>query len=111
MVLSGCNAEWSFNSGFQVNHVELTSNYSGTLMGVTNTAANMAGFMVPYVTGLIIDGNDSLGAWRTVFLCAAGVYFADSLIYLIFGSSKSQPWNEPNITEKPPKTLTKYHRK
>jgi len=95
------------NSGFQVNHVELSSNYSGTLMGVTNTAANMAGFMAPYVTGLVIDGNDSLGAWRTVFLCAAGVYFADSLIYLIFGSSKSQPWNEPNLTEKPPQTLTK----
>ena len=48
-----------------------------------------------------------MGAWRTVFLCAAGVYFADSLIYLIFGSSKSQPWNEPNLTEKPPQTLTK----
>ena len=47
------------NSGFQVNHVELSSNYSGTLMGVTNTAANMAGFMAPYVTGLVIDGNVS----------------------------------------------------
>ena len=47
------------NSGFQVNHAELTSNYAGTLMGVTNTAANMAGFMAPYVTGLIIDGNVS----------------------------------------------------
>ena len=47
------------NSGFQVNHAELTSNYAGTLMGVTNTAANMAGFMAPYVTGLVIDGNVS----------------------------------------------------
>ena len=69
---SGCNSEeaifWfclavmlngASNSGFQVNHVELSSNYSGTLMGVTNTAANMAGFMAPYVTGLIIDENVS----------------------------------------------------
>ena len=67
---SGCNSEavifWfclavmlngASNSGFQVNHVELSSNYAGTLMGVTNTAANMAGFMAPYVTGLIIDEN------------------------------------------------------
>ena len=47
------------NSGFQMNHVELSSNYAGTLMGVTNTAANMAGFMAPYFTGLVIDGNVS----------------------------------------------------
>ena len=43
--------------------------------------------------------QDSLGAWRTVFLCAAGVYVVDSLIFLIFGSSKSQPWNEPTLTK------------
>ena len=43
------------NSGFQVNHVELSSNYAGTLMGVTNTAANLAGFAAPYVTGIIIQ--------------------------------------------------------
>ena len=54
------------NSGFQVNHVELTSNYSGTLMGVTNTAANMAGFMAPYVTGLVIDGNVSISSLESL---------------------------------------------
>ena len=40
-----------------------------------------------------------MGAWRTVFLCAAGVYVVDSLIFLIFGSSKSQPWNEPTLAK------------
>ena len=40
-----------------------------------------------------------MGAWRTVFLCAAGVYVVDSVIFLIFGSSKSQPWNEPTLSK------------
>ena len=47
------------NSGFQVNHVELSANYAGTLMGITNTAANIAGFAAPYVTGMIIHGSVS----------------------------------------------------
>ena len=34
-----------------------------------------------------------------MFLCAAGVYVVDSLIFLIFGSSKSQPWNEPTLAK------------
>ena len=42
-----------------------------------------------------------MGAWRTVFLCAAGVYIADSVIFIIFGSSQSQPWNEPTLSKEP----------
>ena len=44
-------------SGFQANHVELCNNYAGSLMGITNTAANMAGFAAPYLTGHILQGN------------------------------------------------------
>ena len=44
-------------SGFQVNHVDLSPNYSGTLMGITNTLANICGFVSPYVTGAITKDN------------------------------------------------------
>ena len=37
-------------SGFQGNHMELSPNYAGTLMGITNTIANCSGFIAPYVT-------------------------------------------------------------
>jgi len=41
----------------QVNHVDLSPNYAGTLMGLTNTAANVCGFLAPYVAGVITQGN------------------------------------------------------
>ena len=41
----------------QVNHVELSPKYAGTLMGITNTAANMAGFAAPQLTGVVIHEN------------------------------------------------------
>jgi len=82
------------NSGFQVNHVELSPKYAGTLMGITNTAANMAGFAAPQLTGVVIHENPSLGAWRTVFFIAACIYVIDSVIFAVFGSSKPRKWNE-----------------
>ena len=37
--------------------MDLSPNYAGTLMGITNTMANIAGFVAPYVVGSIIEGN------------------------------------------------------
>ena len=37
--------------------MDLSPNYAGTLMGITNTMANIAGFVTPYVVGSIIEGN------------------------------------------------------
>lgn len=44
-------------SGYQVNHVDLSPNYAGTLMGITNMFANISGFVTPYVTGAITENN------------------------------------------------------
>ncbi len=37
--------------------MELSPNYSGTLMGLTTTFANMAGFVGPLFTGVITNNN------------------------------------------------------
>ena len=39
--------------------MDLAPNYAGTMMGITNTMGTIAGFIAPYVTGSIIDGNVS----------------------------------------------------
>ncbi len=41
----------------QVNHVDLSPTYAGTLMGITNTFANVCGFLAPYVAGAVTNGN------------------------------------------------------
>ena len=45
------------NSGFQVNHVEMSPNYAGTLFGITNMLANLTGFITPAVAGNITNFN------------------------------------------------------
>jgi len=37
-----------------VNHVDVASNYSGILMAMTNTVANINGFLAPFVIGEIV---------------------------------------------------------
>lgn len=41
--------------GFQVNHIDLSPNYAGTLMGITNGAANVMSALAPLVVGLVVD--------------------------------------------------------
>lgn len=47
-------------AGNQMNHITLSPHYAGTLFGITNAAANICGFLAPYVVGLLINGNVSI---------------------------------------------------
>lgn len=46
--------------GFQVNHIDLAPNYAGTLMGITNCAANIMSIIAPLFVGFIVTDNVSL---------------------------------------------------
>lgn len=108
-----------------MNHVDISPNWAGILMGITNTFANLTGFAAPYVAGLLINDDVSLNGslikvgknslcgimsvcicfffvfqpsiqnWQYVFFIAAGIYFFDVIIYVIFASGEEQSWNRP----------------
>lgn len=82
-----------------MNHCDIARNHAAILMGITNTVANLCGFIAPWVAGLIINENPSLENWRLVFFIAAGVYFVEAVIYNIFASSTEQPWNSLETKE------------
>ena len=89
----GCNELWikillimtvslnGFNyAGFNCNHIDIASNYAGTLMGITNMVANLTGFLTPilinYIVGptvshlnLILWCLDLKTKWFEQFLC------------------------------------------
>ncbi|CAG2063410.1 unnamed protein product [Timema podura] len=104
--------------GFQVNHIDLSPNYAGTMMGITNCAANIMSIMGPLMVGVIVhDESEGVGEsmkgivhdeskeetlaaeWKTVFFIAAGIYFLCNLFFVLFGSAVVQPWNEPETSE------------
>ncbi|XP_069945366.1 putative inorganic phosphate cotransporter [Cherax quadricarinatus] len=81
-------------SGYMSSHQDLSPNLAGSLLGLTNTVATIPGFVSPVVTGSITDGNETVSAWRTVFLISAGTYLVTNTFYLVFISADVQPWNE-----------------
>ncbi|CAG7723928.1 unnamed protein product, partial [Allacma fusca] len=40
--------------------VDISPNHAGILMGISNTASNICGFIAPYAAGLLINENPSL---------------------------------------------------
>ncbi|XP_055859159.1 putative inorganic phosphate cotransporter isoform X2 [Episyrphus balteatus] len=81
--------------GFQMNHIDLSSNFAGTLMGLTNCAANIMSIIAPLTVGLIVTDEKNPDQWRIVFFVAAGFFFVGNLLFIIFGKFTTQPWNEP----------------
>jgi MFS transporter, ACS family, solute carrier family 17 (sodium-dependent inorganic phosphate cotransporter), member 5 len=45
--------------GFNANHIDIASNFSGTLMGITNMVANFMGFLAPMAVSAIVEGHVS----------------------------------------------------
>ena len=87
----GCNG--CHYAGFMCVHIDIASNYAGTLLGITNCAANFMGFVAPNIAGNIVEGHSDVPHWRLVFFIAALVYCVGNTIFLLFGTSKEQRWN------------------
>ncbi|XP_008559447.1 putative inorganic phosphate cotransporter [Microplitis demolitor] len=81
-------------SGHQMNHMDLSPNFAGTLMGITNAAANICGIMAPLIYGVIVSDPTDITQWRKVYILSAGIYIAGNLAFVFFGKATVQPWND-----------------
>ncbi|XP_054290224.1 putative inorganic phosphate cotransporter isoform X2 [Macrosteles quadrilineatus] len=81
--------------GFLTNHLDLSPNFAGLLMGITNGLANVTSILGPMITGFIVSDETSKEQWLIAFYLAALVFFIGNLVFIIFGSTEVQPWNEP----------------
>ncbi|XP_066974260.1 vesicular glutamate transporter 1-like [Macrobrachium rosenbergii] len=82
-------------SGACVGEQDISPNFAGVLKGMVNSMASIVGIITPLVVGVITTGNQTLSAWRIVFGISAAAYFIGGSAYLMFGTDKVQPWNEP----------------
>ncbi|XP_076372840.1 putative inorganic phosphate cotransporter [Tachypleus tridentatus] len=89
--------------GFFVVGVDMTPNYAGVLMGLTNRISQLNGFIVPYVVGSLTQGQQTLQQWKKVFPIGAAIYTFCGTFFVIFGSAELQPWNDigSSKTEEP----------
>ena len=72
------------------NVLDLAPNFSSTLFGISNTMANLAGFIAPQLAMYFIDGNEnSLDGWvpvwmTTMIIVSIGIeklYFINNVDY------------------------------
>ncbi|XP_060531328.1 putative inorganic phosphate cotransporter [Cylas formicarius] len=81
-------------SGWGVNHIDLSPNHAGTLMGLLSTVANSFAIVAPIMTQFIVTDQENVTQWRTIFIVSAVGNIAVTLVFSVFGSGKIQPWNE-----------------
>lgn len=104
-------------TGFLTNHLDLAPNFAGTLLGITNSIANLTSILGPLLVGFVVTDSvrfiyiflnsykiykyflfqRNKDQWGIVFLCSAGVFFIGNLFYVIFGTAETQSWNDPLI--------------
>ena len=70
--------------------MDLNPRYAGTLFGMTNTVANFAGLIAPYITGTITKTDPTLQAWKIVFLINSAIYLVSNVIYITLMSTEIQ---------------------
>ncbi|XP_050323734.1 putative inorganic phosphate cotransporter [Bactrocera neohumeralis] len=83
------------NLGFLINHIDLSPNFAGVLMGIANCAANIMSLLAPLAVGVIVTDANNVDQWRIVFYNASGMYFVCNLLFILFGQTKIQSWNYP----------------
>ncbi|XP_077289178.1 putative inorganic phosphate cotransporter isoform X2 [Arctopsyche grandis] len=86
--------------GFHVNHIDLSPNFAGTMMSLSNTASNTCAVIAPITAGLILKDQYDPAQWTTVFYVSVAMALLSNLFYIIFGSAKKMPWDDTeNVTD------------
>lgn len=83
--------------GIKVNVLDLSPNYAGTLMGISNGIGAFTGILAPYTVGVLAP-NQTLSEWRLIFWIGAGVYFVATVNFVAFASGDIQEWNSPSTS-------------
>lgn len=85
-------------AGFYVSHMDLSPNFGGALMGLSNGCGSVMGILAPLVVGVILgekSEEEIVETWSRVFILTTSTYFAGNLVYVLLCKAEVQPWNEP----------------
>ncbi|XP_017774570.1 PREDICTED: sialin-like [Nicrophorus vespilloides] len=81
-----------FYCSLKVNGMDLTTNYAGVLMSLSNGIGSIAGVATPYVIGVIAP-NNTLSEWHIVFWVVFGISVGTTIVYDILGKGNRAKWD------------------
>ncbi|KAJ3129375.1 hypothetical protein HK098_001476 [Nowakowskiella sp. JEL0407] len=91
--------------GFFPLPLDLSKDYAGLIISLSNTLATVAGIAAPLFTGAVLTGGnckskptDGLNpqcrsSWQIVLLVSAAVYFVGIVVMTLFGSAEEVDWD------------------
>ncbi|XP_005176575.1 putative inorganic phosphate cotransporter [Musca domestica] len=95
IVIVGINAGNMIGSGLNV--IDLSPNHTDILMSILNAAGSIMPMLNPLVMAAVVHDDSDDRQWQILFIICALIYFVGNIIYLIWGSTDAQPWNDPNF--------------
>lgn len=84
----------SGSAGWGLNHMDLSSDHSGTLMGLCNGVSNILSIFAPLLVQILVKDETDAEQWKVIFFIAAGTYIVTAIVFACFGSGKRQAWND-----------------
>lgn len=79
-------------SGYMLSHLDLSPEYAGTLMGISNLISNLTGFIAPEVVGALTEQYQTLRQWGIVFWISIIVVLITGIPFVTSGSAEKQDW-------------------
>nr|XP_002124275.3 sialin-like [Ciona intestinalis] len=87
--------------GCKANASDVSPKYGGIVFGISNTIANMAGFLGPQVAGILLQQGNNLSQWQSIFWISACINTAGAFIYLVFATADEQSWSKGKAISTP----------
>ncbi|KPU74301.1 uncharacterized protein Dana_GF27078 [Drosophila ananassae] len=94
----------TYYAGMKLTPLDMSPNYAGTLMAITNGIGAITGVLSPYLVG-VMTPNANMMEWRMVFWVAFIILFITAIVYIIWASGDVQPFDDgTNSFKKQPKS-------
>ncbi|XP_023037942.1 putative inorganic phosphate cotransporter [Drosophila willistoni] len=90
----GQSAKSGATIGSALNSIDLSPNHAGIITGILSTSNALVSLCAPLLAGVIITDVSNRSQWQIVFGITAFIYISGSLIYIKWGSTETQPWND-----------------
>ncbi|CAD1468967.1 unnamed protein product [Heterotrigona itama] len=99
MFTVGTTLMGTFYPGMKVNALDLSPNYSGTLMALVNGVGAFTGILTPYIVSELTP-DQTLSQWRLVFWIVFAVFAVTNLIFVLYASGEVEYWNDPEFVRR-----------
>lgn len=86
-------------SGGLASIVDISPNFASISLGIVSTIAFLTGYISPWIVGVLTEGRqNSIEPWKYIFEICAAVQIVCGVLYLLFGDSTLQKWNNPQYS-------------